>query len=105
MDKSWIHEPNRISARSLQEVANFIDFALKSSADRKLACLCVKYVNDRRYAQDVVIDYLLNHEFFPSYTHWFCHGESLSGVNGSNESNHASYDHGQCSVDAQLNVR
>ena len=105
MDESWIHEPNRISARYLQRVADFIDFAFKSSANGKLACLCVKYVNGRRYALDVVIDHLLNHGFSPSYTHWFCHGESLSEVIGSNKSNRASYDHGQCSIDAQLHVR
>ena len=69
MDKSWIHEPNRISARYLQGVANFINFALKSSTDRKLACPCVKCVNSHHCAQDVVIDHLLNHGFSPSYTH------------------------------------
>ena len=86
MDKSWIHEPNRISARYLQGGTDFIDFALKSSADGNLTCPCVKYVNGHHYTQDVVIDHLLNHEFSPSYTHWFCYEESLSGDIGSNKS-------------------
>ena len=64
MDKSWINEENRVSARYLQGVIEFISFALKSSRDGKLACPCVKCVNTRRNTKYIVVEHLLNHGFF-----------------------------------------
>ena len=67
MDKSWIHEENRVSAGYLQGVAKFLDFTIKSSKDGKLARPCVKCVNGCHNTQDVVVEHLLNHGFSPSY--------------------------------------
>ena len=105
MDKSWINEENRVSARYLQGVIEFINFALKSSKDGKLACPCVKCVNTWRNTKDVVVEHLLNHGFSPSYTHWYFHGESCSTTMGFNQANPRQFDHGQYGVNAQHNVR
>lgn len=78
MDKSWIHGENRISARYLQGVVKFIDFALKYSKGGNIAWPCVKCVYSGHYAQNIVIEHPLNHGSSPSCTHWYFHGESSS---------------------------
>ncbi|XVE92524.1 hypothetical protein REPUB_Repub01dG0104600 [Reevesia pubescens] len=100
MDKSWIHEPNRVSARYLQGVANFLDFALKSSENGKLACPCVKCVNGCRHTQDIVANHLLSHGISRSYTHWYFHGESNLTTGDSHSTRN-----GPNQVDTQHNVR
>ena len=78
MDKSWIHESDRVGLKYLQGAINFIEFACKSSRDENLACPCKDCVNGRYYTHDIVLSHILSHGFCPSYTNWYFHEESLS---------------------------
>ena len=68
MDKSWIHESNRVGLKYLQGAINFMEFARKSSRDENLACPCKDCVNGCYYTHDIVLSHILRHGFSPSYT-------------------------------------
>ena len=68
MDKSWIHEYDRVGLKYLQGAINFIEFARKSFRDENFACPCKDCVNGRYYTHDIVLNHILRHGFSPSYT-------------------------------------
>ncbi|XP_057992353.1 uncharacterized protein LOC110636261 [Hevea brasiliensis] len=105
MDKSWIHESNRLSTNYLQGILNFLQFALKSSKDGKLPCPCIKCVNALRFGQDVVMDHIIKHGFCMSYMQWYCHGESLSTTIEGDHFNNLNLNYGQSSSGVQVGIQ
>ncbi|KAF2317176.1 hypothetical protein GH714_014831 [Hevea brasiliensis] len=105
MDKSWIHESNRLSTNYLQGILNFLQFPLKSSKDGKLPCPCIKCVNALRFGQDVVMDHLIKHGLCMSYMHWYCHGESLSTTIEGDHFNNLNLNYGQSSSGVQVRIQ
>ncbi|XP_055960387.1 uncharacterized protein LOC126664232 [Mercurialis annua] len=77
MDKTWIYESDRLSAKYLQGIEYFFEFALKSSEDGLLACPCNECVNVFRFDRNIVMDHLLSKGFSRGYTRWYFHGELL----------------------------
>ena len=100
MDKSWIHEYDRVGLKHLQGAINFIEFARKSSRDENLACPCIHCVNGSYYTHDIVLNHILSHGFSPSYTNWCFQGESLSSFDEPNQPSNTS-----STIEKQYNVQ
>ena len=79
MDKSWINT-NRTSAKYINGVQSFLDFAFANAGDSKvIVCPCnrCKVGHNRWFNRDEVAYHLMFYGFWSSYTEWVHHGESF----------------------------
>jgi hypothetical protein len=78
MDRSWVKLKNRTSDTYLQGIRSFLEFAYRDiGADDNIACPCKFCANLYTQSADVVFAHLVKPGIMPSYTNWYCHGESI----------------------------
>ena len=77
MDKSWMNK-SRLSSKYLDGMEEFLNFAFdNSSQDNKIVCPCIKCVNVRWQAREMVFGHLACDGIPQGYCCWFFHGEDV----------------------------
>ena len=76
IDKSWIFEENRLSAKYIAGVELFLEIAkYHVNAEGKARCPCKTCVNIFKQTIDVMDLHLFDKGFSKDYTNWIYHGE------------------------------